>query len=128
MRDRWVLASEMAVRELIQSLQEAWNLHDGRAVAACFTEQADYVAADGARMCGRAAIERELSARMAHAPDHPLAFDNAPLKLLRHDVGLVLGSWRQAQRRGVATLVLVREEGDWRIAALQNTDVSRTSG
>src|SRR5690554_4192097 len=49
-------AAETEIRRLLQQLYDCWAAGDAEAYAAFFTEDADYIAFDGANQKGRAAI------------------------------------------------------------------------
>ena len=49
---------EAAIRAAIKSVEDAWNAHDGKAFAAPFAADADYVVVNGTFIKGRAAIEQ----------------------------------------------------------------------
>ncbi|GAO05358.1 SgcJ/EcaC family oxidoreductase [Anaeromyxobacter sp. PSR-1] len=118
-----------------RAFEEAWNRHDARALAALFSERADFVNVIGLHWRGRAEIER------AHAEIHATRMKDSRLTLgattartLRPDVALVHASWtlegdtgltgqRMPPRRGVLSFVLVRDRGRWVAESAQNTDV-----
>ena len=49
-------ADDAVVRALVDKLLAAWGRGDGRAYGDLFTDDADYIAFDGSRTVGRAAI------------------------------------------------------------------------
>ena len=126
-------ADEAAVRALYRELMDGWNLGSGDAFASVFTEDGDLVAFDGTHFKGREEI----------APFHQKLFDKwmkgtrlvgrvkdlrflSPDVALMHAVGstVMLGkSEPSPERDSIQTLVAVREGGEWRLAAFQNTRV-----
>jgi uncharacterized protein (TIGR02246 family) len=114
---------------------DAWNRHDTAALAALFTEEADFVNVVGMWWRSRAEIEA------AHAEAHAIFFKDSHLqgevaasKLLRPDVAVVHVRWRLsgqlepdgstgAPREGILVFVLTREAGGWWARVAQNTDV-----
>lgn len=124
-------AEEAAVRTLYQRLMDGWNKGSGEAFASVFTEDGDLVAFDGTHFHGRAEI----------APFHQELFDKwlkgsrlvgqvkdvrflSPEIAVIHAVGstVLRGKSRPApERDSIQTLVAVREAGEWRVAAFQNT-------
>ena len=124
-------ADDAAVRALVDKLLAAWGRGDGRAYGDLFTDDADYVAFDGSRTVGRAAI----------AASHQALFDTwlkgtrlvgqvegvrflAPDVALVHATGATLMPGKDRPvRPSIQTLVAVRRDGDWRFAAFHNTRV-----
>jgi uncharacterized protein (TIGR02246 family) len=124
-------ADEEAVRDLYRKLMDGWNRGSGEDFAAVFTEDGDLVAYDGTHFAGREEI----------APFHQELFDRwmkgtrlvgrvkdvrflSPDVALMHAVGstVMRGKTRPSpERDSIQTLVAVRQEGEWRLAAFQNT-------
>ncbi len=124
-------AEEAAVRDLYQELMDGWNRGSGDAFAAVFTEDGDLVAFDGTHFKGREEI----------APFHQELFEKwmkgtrlvgevkdvrflSPGVALMHAVGSTVmrgKSEPSPERDSIQTLVAVREGGEWRLAAFQNT-------
>jgi uncharacterized protein (TIGR02246 family) len=126
-------ADEAAVRDLYRQLMDAWNRGSGDDFAAVFAEDGDLVAFDGTHFKGRKEI----------APFHQQLFDKwlkgtrlvghvkdlrflSPDVALMHAVGgtVMRGKSRPApERDSIQTLVATRQNGEWRLAAFQNTRV-----
>jgi uncharacterized protein (TIGR02246 family) len=117
-------------REVAARLEDAWNAADAAAFARAFTPDADFVDIRGEHHLGREAIAAghagifasvyrgsRIRYRVTHA--RPLA-DGVVLAhsagSLDAPVGPMAGT-----HRAVQSLVLVREGGEWRIAAFHNT-------
>lgn len=125
-----------AVRRLADRLAEAWNHHDADGYAAIFTEDADYVAFDGTHLEGRTANAEHHRALFGTVlRGTRLAFENVRVRFVTPDVavmhgtGSVLFPWHAevpASRRSIQTYVVVRGEGEWRIAAFHNARVRPT--
>ena len=127
------VADEAAVRDLYQQLMDSWNRGSGEAFAAAFTEDGDLVAFDGTHFKGREEI----------APFHQELFDKwlkgsrlvgkvKDVRFLSADVALMhaVGSTAMRgrsepspERDSIQTLVAIRQDGEWRLAAFQNTRV-----
>ena len=125
------LGDEEAVRNLYRELMDGWNRGSGEDFAAVFTEDGDLVAFDGTHFEGRAEI----------APFHQELFDKwlkgtrlvgrvkdvrflSPDVALMHAVGSTImpGKSEPApERDSIQTLVATRQNGEWRLAAFQNT-------
>ena len=126
-----LVADEEAVRGLYKELMDGWNRGSGEDFAAVFTEDGDLVAFDGTHFEGREEI----------APFHQELFDKwlkgtrlvgrvKDVKFLSPDVALMhaVGSTvmrgksePSPERDSIQTLVAVRHDGQWRLAAFQNT-------
>ncbi len=127
-------ADEEAVRDLYQELMDGWNRGSGTAFAAAFTHDGDLVAFDGTHFKGTQEI----------APFHQQLFEKwlkgtrlvgevedvrflSPDVALMHAVGSTVKRGRDEpspERDSIQTLVATREtDGQWRIAAFQNTRV-----
>ena len=124
-------ADEAAVRALYQQLMDGWNQGSGDAFAAVFTEDGDLIGFDGTHFKGRQEI----------APFHQRLFDKwlkgsrlvgqvKDVRFLHPDVALMHAvggtvmrgkSEPSPERDSIQTLVATRQDGEWRLAAFQNT-------
>lgn len=124
-------ADEAAVRALYQQLMDGWNQGSGDAFAAVFTEDGDLIGFDGTHFEGRQEI----------APFHQQLFDKwlkgsrlvgevkdvrflSPDVALMHAVGGTVMRGKTdpvPERDSIQTLVAMRQDGEWRLAAFQNT-------
>jgi uncharacterized protein (TIGR02246 family) len=124
-------ADEAAVRALYQQLMDGWNQGSGDAFASVFTEDGDLVGFDGTHFKGRQEI----------APFHQQLFDKwlkgsrlvgevKDVRLLHPDIALMHAvggtvlrgkSEPVPERDSIQTLVATRQDGEWRLAAFQNT-------
>jgi uncharacterized protein (TIGR02246 family) len=124
-----------SVHELVETLRDAWNRHDMRAYTAWFGRDAIYVNAIGMIWRGHAEIER------GHLRLHEAVFSASTITSMEHTesnaapgVAVCVCEWEMTgaappegwtmgqPRRGVMTLVLVKEDGTWTIASGQNTE------
>jgi uncharacterized protein (TIGR02246 family) len=123
------------IAAVLQSLMDTWNRHDMVAYAANFAENADFVNVLGERYTGREQIEAQ------HVRIHKTVMRNSQLwnteytvRKLTSEVAIAHVNWGMRGheappewhipeiRKGVLTVVLVRESGKWQITAAQNTD------
>ena len=122
---------EAALRALYQQLMDGWNQGSGAAFAAVFTEDGDLIGFDGTHFKGRQEI----------APFHQQLFDKwlkgsrlvgevKDVRLLHPDIAVMhaVGSTVMRgksepvpERDSIQTLVATRQDGEWRLAAFQNT-------
>ncbi|MGW4245236.1 SgcJ/EcaC family oxidoreductase [Nocardia sp. NPDC004722] len=121
---------EAAVRELLAEADRAWEAGDAAAFAAVFAPDADYVTWFGQRITGRDAIES------SHAPLFTKFLKGTrtdgeitSVRFVSPDVALVHGrgavvKGRKKRNRFNTKMVLyvvARTDGEWSIAAFQNT-------
>jgi len=122
---------EAAVRSLYTQLMEGWNAGSGAAFAAPFAEDGDLVAFDGTHFKGRQAIidfqqplfDRWLKGTRLVGEVQSVRFLNPDIAVM-HAIGgtLMRGKLKpDPARDSIQTLVAVRSEGTWQLAAFQNT-------
>ncbi|WP_054814742.1 SgcJ/EcaC family oxidoreductase [Nocardia arizonensis] len=123
-------ADAHAIRELFDRQARAWRDGDAAAFAALFTEDADYVTWFGTHSKGRRAIhESHIPVFEKYLKNTRLDGEITGLRFLAPDVALVHGKGavlkgkrkRTFRNTKVQTTVVVRRDGQWRIAAFQNT-------
>lgn len=138
------------VKNVVLGFATAWNHHDMVAFGKLFAPDADFVNVAGVRWKGRKEIQ------MAHAWAHgaiprdtagfeksdphygifkasTLRFTRLDVRFLRKDVAVavanseLVGDTRTPNaRHTVLTIVLTGRNGEWLIAAAQNTEIART--
>jgi len=123
---------EAAIRHVVQQVQNGWNAHDGKAFAAPFASDADYVVVDGMHIKGREAIEKGHTAIFTtiYKDSHNVGTVKS-VRFLRPDVAVVHTEWNLEFRIGgetkkghaMNTMVMTKEGSKWGIAAFQNTPV-----
>lgn len=131
-------ADEAAVRGLFGQMIEGWNTGSGADFAAAFAKDGELVAFDGTRFRGRAeisAFHQELFDRWMKGTRLVGRVESVrflgPDVTLMHAVGgtVMRGKTRPSpERDSIQTYVAVRENGEWRLAAFQNTRVRPMSG
>lgn len=132
-------AERRAILALGKALQDAWNRGDAAGYAALFTDDADFVAWNGTYGRGRQAIEnghRRLfggtlaGSRMVLVGSDEEAGPPETLRFVRPDVAIMVTSGvvtlpgqseAGPDHESVQTFVLVKDGGDWRVAAFHNT-------
>lgn len=128
-----------AIAVLNRSLQDAWNRGDAVGYAALFTDDADYVAFNGAHARGRQVIEDShrwlfegplAGSRMGRTDGDAAPPAPESLRFVRPDVAIMVnpggvtlsGQTEPGEgRESVQTTVLTKDEGSWRVAAFHNT-------
>ncbi len=121
---------ESAVRALYARLLESWNKRSSTGFAVLFSKDANVVGFDGSQMNGQAEIESSL--RQIFADHETSAYVgkvrqvrllDPQVALLRAVVGMVPSGRSDLNPavNAIQTLVAVKQDGEWRIALLQNT-------
>jgi len=124
---------ETAVRALYEQLMDGWNDGSGEAFAAPFAEDGDLIGFDGTHLKGRHRIARfhqrlfgtYLKETRLVGRVKSIRFVGSDVALL-HALGGTLSREKSPpapKRDLIQTLVAVRRGGEWRVAALQNTQV-----
>ena len=121
---------EAAIRHIVQQVQDGWNAHDGKAFAAPFASDADYVVVNGMKIKGREAIEKGHTAIFSsiYKDSHNVGTVKS-IRFLRPDVAVVHVEWNLEVSKGgekaqaMNTMVVTKEGGKWSIAAFHNTPV-----
>lgn len=123
---------EAAIRQIVRQVQDGWNSHDGKAFAAPFAPDADYVVVNGMSLKGREAIENGHTAIFSTIyKDSRNVGTVKSVRFLRPDVAVVHVEWNLEfraggeERRGRAmnTMVMTKDGGRWNIVAFQNTPI-----
>jgi len=87
-------ADETAVRQVVQRVQDGWNAHDGKAFAAPFAADADYVVVNGMYTKGRDEIEKGHTAIFTTIyKDSRNIGTIKSVRFLRKDVAVVHVAW-----------------------------------
>ena len=130
-------SDEAAIRAIVQSVQDAWNAHDGKAFAAPFAADADYVIVNGAYIKGRDAIEQGHTQIFSTIyRESRNAATVRGVRFLRPDVAVAHVEWNLEFKAGgetrkghaINTMVFTKDGGKWSIAAFQNTPVQAQGG
>jgi uncharacterized protein (TIGR02246 family) len=123
---------ETGVREIVRQMESGWNAHDGKAFAAPFAADADYVVVNGMHVKGRDAIDK------GHAEIFATVYKDSrntatvkSVRFVRKDVAVVHVEWNLEFRIGgeakkghaLSTMIMTKDGGKWSIAAFQNTPI-----
>jgi len=124
-------AASDQLEDFVGRYQAAWQAHDGSRLAEFFTADADMVMGILPRIDGQAAIETWWNAYFSHIDSgRSLAISIESLRVLTPDVALLNVGTTTAgtdaesgavlePRKARGTWVVVRRNGDWKIAALR---------
>jgi uncharacterized protein (TIGR02246 family) len=124
---------EQAINDILGRLEVAWNAGDSTSFAASFREDAIFIHIFGGQLDGGPAIEA------AHRHIFETLYKGSrasyllrSVRFIRPDVAIVLvrqhvnfyegNETREIDTR--PTLIMVKEQGQWHIVALQNTRIS----
>ncbi|HLM58395.1 MAG TPA: SgcJ/EcaC family oxidoreductase [Pyrinomonadaceae bacterium] len=121
---------EEAIKQIVRQLQDGWNAHDGKAFAAPFAEDADYVVVNGMKIKGREEIEKGHAGIFStfYKESHNVATLKS-VRFLRPDVAVAHVEWNLEVKPGgekakaMNSLVLTRDGGKWSIASFHNTPI-----
>lgn len=128
---------EAAIGQIVKQMEDGWNAGDGKAFAAPFAMDADYVIVNGLQIKGRDEIEK------GHTQIFSTVYKGSrnagtvkSIRFLRSDVAVAHVEWNLRymtngeEHRGNArnTLILTKENGKWSIAAFQNTPIQSLAG
>ena len=115
--------SQADVQKISNAFTTAVSKGDGAAAAALFTKDGDYVSSTGRSAQGPAEIER-LVKEQAAAAFKGMTFTTTvgAVRSISGDVAIGNGTFESTgatPRKGHSTMVLVRQAGEWKIAALR---------
>jgi len=129
---------EASIRATIVEITDAFNRHDAKASSQLYAPDADSVNVAGQSATGAAEIEKFLvaaySTRLKEATIKTL---NVTIRFIRPDVAIVRETHEMSGFRGpdgatvppyqeTSLRVFERENGNWLVAAFQNTTVAAT--
>jgi uncharacterized protein (TIGR02246 family) len=130
-----MMAHALGLKDVPAAFVDAWNRHDMQALAALFSEDANFVNVVGMWWRSRTEIEA------AHAATHATIFKdsrlNADIAAVTHlgpGVAAVHVTWELTgrsepdgtpggPRRGILLFIMIEEQDGWRIKVAQNTDI-----
>ena len=117
---------DAAIHELLGKLADGFCRADTKAVAALWTADADFLAADGTRIRGREAIERAFAEMMAAGPKRTVKFDVVEIRRIGKDVALVDAVVRTTPPRSPdripsVTFTLLQDGSQWLLASADET-------
>lgn len=118
-------ADEASIRDLVQQYVDAREHQDAAAVEALFTSDADQLVSSGEWRNGRAAVVKGAMAS-SQRTGGKRSIEVTSIRFLTPDVAIADGRYTLTNITGGGTrdmwttLVLKRESGVWRIAAIRN--------
>lgn len=124
---------ERKIRRVFERLSGAWNIGDAKQFASLFTEDCDYITFRGQHIIGRKNNE-ELHEQLfkTFLKNTTLATEMKQIKFISEDVAVVhcLGAVsstlkNNATKNKINTNVLVKTNGEWKIAAFHNSKIEK---
>ena len=120
------------IRSLLDQMRDAWARGDAAAYADCFSRDSDYVTFNGMHLRGRnenaelheALFGGPLKGTRLSAAIESLVFLSPEVALV-HTVGSGAKRRRADSRRNksIQSLIVVKQDGQWRIRSFQNTRI-----
>jgi len=124
---------ERAIREMNAAVEAAWNKHDAPTLDQSFVEDCDFINVFGEWISTRDKLVKIHTALFAGPfRESYKRFTVEKIRFVRQDVAIAHVRGRNTDRDGkllegdegtIASLVMVKEAGKWRIVAGQNTEV-----
>lgn len=136
----FTISDSLAIKKSAHDFEVAFNLHNAKSLAALFLPEGEFTNVVGATAKGRKAIE-EFHAPMFEGKPGFFSFKNSTLKnevpkisVIKSDVASVDVNWSMDKcilpdgselknRRGLVTLLMVKENGEWGIAIMHNAEL-----
>jgi uncharacterized protein (TIGR02246 family) len=126
---------EKAIRLVVKEYETLWNKHDMTSFGDLFTDDAEWVNVVGHVWRGKADIQK--AHQIVHATNFKnrnMQLDNLTVRFIRPDVAVSIVRWtldgfeapdgRQFPKGpNVATLVFVKQDGEWLISSGENVTV-----
>jgi uncharacterized protein (TIGR02246 family) len=129
------VAEDDRPQALVDRFVRAWNAHDPKAMGDLFTEEADFVNADGVWSQGRPWIRAQLErGHITKFKGTTLVETNTRLRMVKDNVALLHFQWEMSgevdaygkpvpKRHGIMMILAVEEVHGWRILSAQDTKV-----
>jgi uncharacterized protein (TIGR02246 family) len=136
----FINSDSLAIKKTSHDFELAFNTHDAKSLAALFLPNGEFTNVVGASAKGRKAIE-DFHAPMFEGKPGYFSFKNSTLKngvpkitVIKPDVASVDVFWsmdkcflpdgsESKNRRGLVTLLMVKENGNWGIAIMHNAEL-----
>ena len=130
-------ADEAMIRANVKQMETGWNARDGKAFAAPFAADADYVVVNGLHAKGRDEIGKVHTGIFTTIfKDSRNAATIKNVRFIRKDVAVVHVEWNleftaageTRKGRALSTMIMTKDNGKWSIATFQNTSIQPTGG
>ncbi len=116
--------AERTIRELDEAFTRSYNAGESKPVAAFFAEDAEVIDADGDRLQGRDAIEKDLADTFANNKGAKIALEIGAIRFLTADVAKEEGRSVVTPVKGAPvsrlyTVLYVRRDGRWLVTSVR---------
>jgi uncharacterized protein (TIGR02246 family) len=124
-----------AIKSVESQFEAAWNRHDIKALGALLTDDVDFITVGGQWLRDRGEFETyHAELHKAQFKDSVLTVKDPQMRFLKSDVVVVHVRWSmrgdrdsdgtpREPREGLFTQVLIKQDGQWRITAAENTNI-----
>jgi uncharacterized protein (TIGR02246 family) len=125
-------ADEMAIRQAVQSYTEAFNRHDGQAVAGHWTNDGEFVLPSGRKLQGRKQIADEFAAYFSESKEVRVEVAEPAIEFMSPNVAVETGSAvviepQQEPVRTEYVAIHTRTPDGWKMDSVRETEVAETS-
>jgi uncharacterized protein (TIGR02246 family) len=124
-------SDETAIRATVESYTAAYNRGDAKAVAAHWSDSGEWISPSGQRFQGLVAIEKELQTLFDENQGVRIEVMNPTIRILSADSAIEEGTVRvirpaEPPSESTYLAVHVKKGGQWKLAAVRETDVPET--
>jgi uncharacterized protein (TIGR02246 family) len=123
---------DKALRTIVQTLEDGWNAGDSAKFASPFASDADYVIVNGQHIRTRAVIDfghKQIFGTIYKGSKNKHTIKQ--IRLLKPDVAIVHVEWNlvygeklENKARAMNSIVALKKDGKWEIAAFHNTPIA----
>lgn len=123
---------DKALRTIVQTLEDGWNAGDSAKFASPFASDADYVIVNGQHIRTRAVIDfghKQIFGAIYKGSKNKHTIKQ--VRLLKPDVAIVHVEWNlvygeklENKARAMNSIVAIKKDGKWEIAAFHNTPIA----
>jgi uncharacterized protein (TIGR02246 family) len=118
-------ATEKPIRDLVDAFAKAYSAPDLKALAACFTDEANVIDSDGEATRGKQAVVEMYASALKENPDLKLEPKVEEIRFLTPDVARVEGQSRLSTDKGDASeftrfsSLVLKRDGKWLVAEIR---------
>lgn len=126
-------ADEKEIRQSGDAYAKAFNQKDAKAIAALYTEDAEYIDEDGEGIQGRAAIEASLTEYFTENPDVSMELSIASIRFVAPNVAIEDGVTTVTASKTALpittryTAVHTKVAGDWQMASVRDSSLPQSN-
>jgi len=123
---------DKALRTIVQTLEDGWNAGDSAKFASPFASDADYVIVNGQHIRTRAVIDfghKQIFGTIYKGSKNKHTVKQ--IRLLKPDVAIVHVEWNlvygeklENKVRAMNSIIALKKDGKWEIAAFHNTPIA----